>query len=99
MKRLLAVMVSSVFAAAVSGADIYHGFGAGNSDLTTQRLAADDFTGVQPSVGDSVNRYHGWGKGNPDLFAADRSDPSGSVDDPDIYKSISGNPDLELWGP
>ena len=99
MKRLLAVIASSVFAAGVSAADIYHGLGAGNSDLSTQRLNTSDFTGVQPSVGDSVSRYQGWANGNPDLFVADRSGPSGSSDDPNIYKSISGNPDLELWGP
>ena len=99
MKRLLAVIVSSVFATGVGAADIYQGFGTGNSDLTTQRLSAEDFVGAQPSVGDSVSRYQGWAKGNPDLFAADRSGPSGSGDDPNIYKSISGNPDLEVWGP
>ena len=99
MKRLLAVIASSVFAAGVGAADIYHGFGTGNSDLATQRLNSEDFAGVQPSVGDSVTRYQGWAKNNPDLFLADRSGPSGSGDDPNIYKSISGNPDLELWGP
>ena len=97
MKRLLAVIASSIFAAGVSAADIYHGFGDGNSDLTTQRLSAEDFTGVQPGVGDSVARYQGLAEGNPDLFKA--SGTTKSTDDPDIYMSVSGNPDLELWGP
>ena len=99
MKRLLAVIASSVFAVGVSAADFYHGFGTGNSDLPTQRLGAQDFAGVQPSVGDSVNRYQGWADGNPDLFMADRSGPRDSGDDPNIYRGISGNPDLQFWGP
>ena len=99
MKRLLAVIASSLFVAGVSAADIYYGVGVGNSDLSTQRLNAQDFAGVQPSVGDSVDRYQGWAEGNPDLFLADRSGPSDSGDDPDIYRGISGNPDLQFWGP
>jgi hypothetical protein len=97
MKRLLAVIASSFFAAGVSAADIYHGLGDGNSDLSTQRLSADDFAGAQPSVGDSVERYQGWAEGNPDLFKA--SGTTTSSDDPDIYMGVSGNPDLEVWGP
>ncbi len=94
MKRLLAVIASSFFAAGVSAADIYHGLGDGNSDLSTQRVSAEDFTGVQPSVGDSVDRYQGWADGNPDLFKA--SGTTNSSDDPDIYMSVSGNPDLQF---
>jgi len=99
MKRLFAVIASTLFAAGVSATDIYYGLGDGNSDLPTQRYSADDFSGVQPSVGDSVNRYQGWAKGNPDLFVAGRSEMTDSADDPDIYKGISGNPDLQFWGP
>ena len=99
MKPVLAVIASSIFAAGVSAADIYHGLDNGNSDLSTERLSAADFAGVQPSIGDSVNRYQGWAKGNPDLFMADRGGPSDSGDDPNIYRGISGNPDLEFWGP
>ena len=97
MKRLLAVIASSFFAAGISAADIYHGFGDGNSDLTNQRLSADDFTGVQPGVGDSVQRYQGWAEGNPDLFKA--SGTTNSTNDPNIYMGVSENPDLEVWGP
>ena len=99
MKRLLAVIASSVFAAGVSAADIYHGFGDGNTDLSGQRASATDFVGVQPGVGDSVDRYHGWADGNSDLFKADNSGPADSGADPNIYKGIASNPDLELWGP
>ena len=97
MKRLLAVIVSSVFAAGVSAADWYDDFTDGNSDVSNQRVSAADFTGVQPSVGDSVSRYHSLARANPDLFEA--SGTTKSSDDPDIYKSVSGNPDLEVWGP
>jgi hypothetical protein len=97
MKRLLAVIALSVFAAGVSATDWYDDFTDGNSDVSNQRVSAADFAGVQPSVGDSVSRYHGLAKGNPDLFKA--SGTTQSSDDPDIYMSISGNPDLEVWGP
>jgi hypothetical protein len=46
-----------------------------------------------------VNRYQGLADGNPDLFTANRGGPSDSGDDPNIYRGISGNPDLEFWGP
>ncbi len=99
MKRLVAVIASSLFAGGVNAAGIYYGLGDGNSDLSTQRLSAQDFAGVQPSVGDTVNRYQGWEDGNPDLFKTDRSGPAYSGDEPNIYRGISGNPDLEFWGP
>lgn len=96
MKRLLAMIASSVFAAGVSAADIYYGLGDGNSDLSTERLSAEDFAGVQPGVGDSVDRYQGWADGNEDLFKADRSGPSGATSNPDIYMELGGNPDLQF---
>jgi hypothetical protein len=96
MKRLLGVIASGLFAATVNGADIYYGLDDGNSDLSTQRLSAQDFAGVQPSVGDSVERYQGWAHGNPDLFKVDRSGTTNSGDDPNIYLGISGNPDLQF---
>ena len=100
MKRLLAVIASSVFAAGVTAADFYHGFsGDGNSDLSTQRYSADDFSGVQPSVGDSVDRYHGLADGNSDLFKSNLTARTDSGNDPDIYRGFSGNSDLEFWGP
>jgi hypothetical protein len=96
MKTIITAIAASLFAASVSAADVYHGLDAGNSDLSTQRGSANDFVGVQPSIGDSVSRYHGWAEGNPDLFKADRSGPSGAGSDPDIYASVSGNPDLQF---
>ena len=99
MKRLVAVVASSIFAAGVNAADFYSGLGDGNSDLSAQRLSAEDFSGVQPSVGDSVARYHGWASGNPDLFKARRSGQTDSGNDPNIYRGLSGNPDLQFWGP
>ena len=96
MKRLLAVIASSFFAAGVSAAGFYSGLDEGNSDLSTQRVSAEDIAGVQPSVGDSTNRYQGWARGNPDLFKADRSGPNGATTDPDIYQSQGGNPDLQF---
>ena len=79
-----------------SAADVYQGLDAGNSDLSTPRVGAEDFAGVQPSIGDSVDRYHGLADGNADLFKADRSGSSGAGSDPDIYASVSGNPDLQF---
>ena len=85
-----------LFAANVSAADIYHGLGEGNSDLSTQRVSASDFVGVQPSIGDSVSRYHGLADGNPDLFKGDGSQSRESTGNPDIYGVASGNPDLQF---
>ena len=99
MKRLLAVMVAGLFAGGVSATDFYYNLGGANSDLSNERLSAQDFSGVQPSVGDTVARYQGWADGNPDLFKADRSGQSDSGNDPNIYSNISGNPDIEVWGP
>ena len=45
---------------------------------------------------DSVERNHGWADGNRDLFKAHRSGPTDSGDDPDIYRSLSWYPDLQL---
>ena len=90
MKRLLAVIASSFFAAGVSAADFYSGLDEGNSDLSTQRVSAEDFAGVQPGVGDSVARYQGWADGNPDLFKADRTGQNGASSDPDIYRGFAG---------
>ena len=96
MKPLLAAIASSFFAAGVSATDIYYALGDGNPDLSTERLSAEDFAGVQPSIGDSVDRYHGLADGNPDLFKADRSGPSGAGSDPDIYQGFGGSPDLQF---
>ena len=51
---------------------------------------------MQPGVGDSFDLYSGLADGNADLFKSDRSGPSDSGDAPDIYISVSGNPDLQF---
>ena len=68
MKTIITAIAASLFTAGVSAADIYHGLAEGNSDLSPWAAEAHDFTGVQPSVGDSFDRYHGFADGNPDLF-------------------------------
>lgn len=96
MKRLLAVLASSFFSLGVSAADIYHGLGDGNSDLSTQSANAEEFVGMQPGVGDSIDIYSGLADGNDDLFKTDRSGPTDSGDAPDIYMDLSGNSDLQF---
>ena len=85
-----------LLAANVSAADFYQGLEQGNSDLSTQHVSASDFNGVQPSVGDSVDRYHGLAEGNPDLFKGDGRQPIESTGRPDIYMNASENPDLRF---
>ena len=68
MKTIITAAAAALFAANVSAVEIYHGLENGNSDLSTQRVSANDFAGVQPSIGDSVSRYHGWAEGNPNIY-------------------------------
>ena len=96
MKTIITTIAATLFAANVSAAEIYQGLADGNSDLSTQRVSAEDFAAVQPSVGDSVDRYHGWADGNPDLFKSDQSSPTDSGDRPEIYMNLRGNPDLRF---
>lgn len=96
MKTIITAVAVTFFTATVSAANFYHGLDAGNSDLSLQRLSADDFTGVQPSIGDTVDRYQGWGHGNPDLFNSDENVRTDSGEDPNIYRNVSGNPDLNF---
>ena len=94
--KTITTLAAALFATQVSAIDIYYGLGEGHPDLSTTRISAEDFAGVQPSLGDSVDRYHGWAEGNPDLFQADRSGPTDSGNDPDIYMNLNGNPDLHF---
>jgi hypothetical protein len=94
MKTILITAAAALFAANVSAVEIYHGLADGNTDLSTPRVSAEDFTGVQPSVGDSVSRYHGWDEGNSDLFRGDGTQERASSGRPDIYMNVSENPDL-----
>lgn len=96
MKTIATAITATLFAASAGAADVYHGLDDGNLDLSTQRVSAIDYVGAQPSIGDSFTRYQGWADGNPDLFKADRSGPSGTGSDPDIYRGLGGNPDLRF---
>ena len=96
MKIIITTAAAILFAANVGAVEFYQGLDEGNSDLSNPRLSADDFAGVQPSIGDRVDRYHGLADGNPDLFRADRSIRSESTEAPDIYGVFSGNPDLQF---
>ena len=95
MKTIITV-AAVLFAANVSAADFYHGLDKGNSDLSTQRVSGGDFAGMQPNIGDSIDRYHGLADGNSDLFKGDGSQPMESTGRPDIYMNVSGNPDLQF---
>jgi hypothetical protein len=95
MKTII-ITAAALIAANIGAAEIYHGLAEGNSDLSTQRVSAEDFVGVQPSVGASIDRYHGWADGNPDLFKSERSGPTDSGNSPDIYTGLGGNPDLRF---
>lgn len=96
MKTIIITAAAALFATSVSATDFYHGLDEGNSDLSTSRVSAEDFVGVQPSIGDSVDRYHGLADGNSDLFKGDGSRTTNSTGNPDIYMNISGNPDLQF---
>ena len=96
MKTIITAIAASLFTVSVSAADVYQGLDQGNPDLSSQRVSAADFVGVQPGVGDSINRYHGLDDGNADLFKADNSGLTDSGDAPDIYTGIAGNPDLQF---
>ena len=96
MKTIITAAAAALFAANVSAVEIYHGLENGNSDLSTQRVSANDFAGVQPSIGDSVDRYRGFSDGNPDLFKTDGTQERPSTGRPDIYMNVSGNPDLSF---
>ena len=93
-KLAAAAIATTFFATGISANDIYHGLGDGNSDISNQWISATDFVGVQPGIGDSIDRYHGLADGNSDLFKVDHGGPVGSGDDPDVYQGLNGNPDL-----
>jgi len=94
MKTIVTAIIATSFAASVSAADVYHGLESGNSDIDTGH--AETYAGVQPGVGDSFDLYSGLADGNADLFKSDRSGSTDSGDAPDIYMSVSGNPDLQF---
>jgi len=96
MKNIITVIAASLIAASVSASDFYSGLDEGNPDLSTPHYSAADFLGVQPGVGDSIDRYHGLDDGNSDLFKAHNNGLTDGGDAPDIYIGVSGNPDLQF---
>jgi hypothetical protein len=94
MKTIITAAAAALFAANVSAVEIYHGLEEGNTDLSTPRVSAEGFAGVQPSIGDSVDRYQGFADGNTDLFKGDGSQERPSTGRPDIYMNAAENPDL-----
>ena len=95
MKTVIATAAAALFATNVGAAEIYYGLDDGNPDLSVRTFSAEDFSGVQPSIGDSVDRYHGLSDGNPDLFRGDGSLERESTGKPDIYMGLGGSPDLQ----
>ena len=96
MKTIITTAAAALFAANVGAVEIYDLLGEGNPDLSTQRLSAEDFAGVQPSIGDDVSVYHGLAQGNGDLFKGDGVQTRPSTGRPDIYTSVRANPDLSF---
>lgn len=96
MKTIIAAAAAALFAANVGAVEFYQGWGQGNPDLSNDRVSAADFVGVQPSIGDSVDRYQGLADGNPDLFKAERGGRTERTNNPDIYQGLGGNPDLQF---
>lgn len=96
MKIIITTIAATLFTASVGAADFYQGIDQGNSDLSTPRVSAQDFAGVQPGIGDSVDRYQDWDEGNPDLFKASSTGSTDGGNDPDIYMGLSENPDLHF---
>ena len=95
MKTIITAAAATLFAVNVGAADSYSSLVSGNPDSSTQRMtSAENFTGVQPSIGDGVSRYHGWDDGNTDLFKGDGNQERPSTGRPDIYMNVSENPDL-----
>jgi hypothetical protein len=94
MKTIITAAPAVLFTAGVHADDVYHGLAEGNPDLFDIHRPTETTTAVQPSVGDSFDRYHGFGDGNTDLFKGDGVLERESTGRPDIYTSVSGNPDL-----
>jgi hypothetical protein len=97
MKTIIITAAAALFAANVGAADSYSNLVSGNPDSSAQRVTgSEDFAGVQPSIGDNVDRYQGFADGNTDLFEGDGRQERMSTGRPDIYINVSGNPDLRF---
>jgi hypothetical protein len=95
MKTLLVSIATAAFAAGAAADDFYHGFAAGNPDLSMGPGSNETFVAGQPGVGDSLDRYHGLDDGNPDLFRTPSTDADQRFSkNPDIYGGFRGSPSL-----
>lgn len=94
MRTIIMALAATMFTIGVNAGDVYHGLEQGNPDLAAQWMRAEDVTAVQPSIGDTVEPYQGIADGNPDVCKSDRTGYTGKCEDPEIYGSVSGNPDL-----
>ena len=69
MKQTLATAVALLFAGSIqaaSDAEVYHGFSAGNPDLSSETQTAKK-RGVDSVIGFDALVYNGFEVGNPDL--------------------------------
>ena len=95
MTKYAAAMFAVTFAGSVGAADSYQDLTRGNPDSFVDSDMAGEFSGVQPAVGDSLDRYHGWADGNSDLFKSEPADYAQS-EDPDIYGGLGGGSDVSF---
>ena len=95
MTKYATMFFAAAFAGTVGAADSYQDLTRGNRDSFVAPQADGDFSGVQPAVGDSLDRYHGWADGNPDLFKGEPGNYAES-EDPDIYGGLGGSPDISF---
>jgi hypothetical protein len=96
MTTVITSVFAALFAGGVSAASFYHGLENGNSDLSSGGSLSFEYAGVQPGVGDNVDIYGGLDDGNADLFKTDRTGPSDTGEDPDIYRDLGGSSDLQF---
>jgi len=94
MTKLITVTAAALFfAASAQAADTYHDFLDGNPDSDNTRVGYIGVTAAPPSVGADLDRYHALDDGNPDLFSVELG-TSARSEDPDIYGTFGGSPDL-----
>ena len=96
MKKIATAIATALLATGTNAANIYHGFGGDNPDLSVGYASIQtNVTGIQPGVGNSFDRYHGWADNNPDLFRFTGASRS-AHESPDRYGNFDdGNPDLQ----
>ena len=91
MNKLIIATAAALFVTAASADDVYRGLASGNGDLQDSHI---EYAGVQPGVGDSLDRYQGFGDGNTDLFkSADVPNMDGG-ERPMAYGNLGANPDI-----